>query len=82
MPRWRMRLRRPAAGVRSIAAARATAQLAVPFEPEAWIADRKARMDEGLNRLATASREGTIPGGAIENGTLRLERLASNAPCR
>ena len=37
-------------------------------------------MDEGLNRLATAAREGTIPGGAIENGTLRLERLASNAP--
>ena len=58
-----------------IAAARATAQLAVPFKPEAWIADRKARMDEGLNRLATAARQGTIPGGAIENGTLRLERL-------
>ena len=37
-------------------------------------------MDEGLNRLATAAREGTIPSGAIENGTLRLERLASNAP--
>ena len=63
-----------------IAAARATARLAVPFEPEAWIADRKARMDEGLNRLATAAREGTIPSGTIENGTLRLERLASNAP--
>ena len=44
-----------------IAVARATARLAVPFEPEAWIADRKARMDEGVNRLATAAREGTIP---------------------
>ena len=63
-----------------IAAARATARLAVPFEPEAWIADRKARMDAGLNRLATAAREGTIPSGTIENGTLRLGRLASNAP--
>ena len=52
-----------------IAEARATARLAVPFEPEAWIADRKARIDEGQNRLATAAREGTIPGGAIENGT-------------
>ena len=52
-----------------------------PFEPEKpGSADRKARIDEGLNRLATAAREGTIPGGTIENGTLRLERLASNAP--
>ena len=52
-----------------IAAVRATARLAVPFEPQAWIAERKARMDEGLNRLATPAREGTIPGGAIESGT-------------
>ena len=37
-------------------------------------------MDAGLNRLATAAREGTIPSGTIENGTLRLGRLASNAP--
>ena len=49
-----------------IAAVRAAARLAVPFEPQAWIAERKARMDEGLNRLATPAREGTIPGGAIE----------------
>ena len=51
-----------------------------PMDTSAWASMRVARMDEGLNRLATAAREGTIPGGAIENGTLRLERLASNAP--
>ena len=63
-----------------IAAVRATGRLAVPFEPETWLAERKARLDEGLGRLAAAARQGTIPGGAIESGTLRLERLASNAP--
>ena len=62
------------------AAARATARLAVPFEPQAWIADRKVRIDEGLNTLAMAARHGTIPGGTIENGILRLERPTSEVP--
>ncbi len=63
-----------------ISAVRATGRLAVPFEPETWLAERKARLDEGLERLAAAARQGTIPGGVIDGGTLRLERLASNAP--
>ena len=64
-----------------IETARATPQLfAVPFDPDAWIADRKARMNDGLSTLAKAAREGTIPTGSIENGVLRLERLESDVP--
>lgn len=63
-----------------MAAAKATARLAVPFEPETWLADRKARMAEGLKRLAKAVRTGTIPKGSIEDGTLRIERLTAAVP--
>ena len=58
----------------------ANARLMVPFNPEAWIADRKARMKSGLERLAKAARSGTIPGGSIENGVLHIDRLSANAP--
>lgn len=63
-----------------ITAAKATARLAIPFEPEAWLADRKARMTDGLKRLAKAVRTGTIPKGSIEDGTLRIERLTAAVP--
>lgn len=45
-------------------------RLAVPLDPETWLADRKARMTYGLERLAKAARAGAIPGGSIENGIL------------
>ena len=61
--------------------AQATPQLlAFPFEPEVWIADRRRRMAEGLGRLARATRDGTLPGGVIENGELRLERPGPDVP--
>ncbi len=64
-----------------IAAARATApRLAVPFEPQDWLIGRKTRLAEDLERLATAARNGSIPGGTIENGALRIGRLASAMP--
>ena len=58
----------------------ANARLMVPFNPEAWIADRNARMEFGLERLAKAARSGSIPGGSIENGVLHVDRLSANAP--
>ena len=54
-------------------AAHATARLAVPFEPREWLAEHKASLVEGLDRLA-------IPGGAIENGELRIGRPATAMP--
>jgi hypothetical protein len=57
-----------------------TPGLAVPFDPEAWLADRKARMADGLARLAKAARAGAIPGGSIENGILKLDRLSAAVP--
>ncbi|MCR5860142.1 Tn3 family transposase [Mesorhizobium sp. J428] len=63
-----------------MAAAQATARLAVPFEAEAWLADRKARMSDGLKRLAKAARTGTLPLGSIEDGVLHMERLTAVAP--
>lgn len=58
----------------------ANARLMVPFNSEAWIVDRKAKMESELVRLAKAARSGTIPGGSIENGVLHVDRLSANAP--
>ena len=63
-----------------IEAAHATARLAVPFEPREWLAECKAGLVEGLDRLADAARHGRIPGGAIENRELRIGRPASAVP--
>jgi TnpA family transposase len=64
----------------SIEAAKATPRLTVPFDPEAWLNDRKARMADGLRRLAEAAKSGAIPGGSIENGALKLDRLTADVP--
>lgn len=60
--------------------AAANARLAVPFDPEEWLADRHARMEVALETLSRAARTGTIPGGAIEGGVLHLSRLPSAVP--
>ncbi|WP_299593290.1 Tn3 family transposase [uncultured Tateyamaria sp.] len=61
-------------------AAKTTPRLTMPFEPESWLANRKARLKEGLERLAKAARTGAIPGGAIENGILKMDRLTRAVP--
>ena len=63
-----------------IEVAKATPRLTVPFDPEEWLNDRKARMADGLKRLAAAAKAGAIPGGAIENGILKLDRLTADVP--
>ena len=63
-----------------IEAARATPRLTMPFEPETWLADRKTRLQEGLERLAKAARAGAIAGGSIENGVLKVDRLTGTVP--
>ncbi|WP_273795221.1 Tn3 family transposase, partial [Brucella intermedia] len=63
-----------------MATVKSTARLAIPFEPGTWLADRKARMADGLKRLAKAVRFGSIPKGSIEDGTLRIERLTAAVP--
>ena len=55
-------------------------RLTVPLDPETWLADRKARMTEGLARLAEAARAEAIPGGSIENGVLKIDRLSAAVP--
>lgn len=60
--------------------ARATPMLAMPFEPEAWLADRKVRMSDALRRLARAAKAGAIPGGSIEDGVLKIDRLTAAVP--
>ncbi len=57
-----------------------TMGLSMPLEPEVWIADRKQRLEAGLHRLAMAVRNGTLPGGIIEDGRLRVERLEADVP--
>lgn len=64
----------------SMQAAQTTPRLTMPFEPETWLVDRKARLHEGLERLAKAARTGAIPGGSIENGVLKIDRLTGAVP--
>ena len=44
------------------------------------MAEHKARLVEGLDRLADAAHHGRIPRGAIENGELRIGRPATVMP--
>ena len=60
--------------------ARATPTLAMPFEPDIWLTDRKARMSDALRRLARAAKAGAIPGGSIEDGVLKIDRLTAAVP--
>ena len=55
-------------------------KLAMPFEPEVWLTDRKARMSDALRRLARAAKAGAIPGGSIEDGVLKIDRLTAAVP--
>ena len=63
-----------------VEAAKCAPRLAVPFDPELWIRDRKTRMADGLKRLAKAARNGAIPGGTIEDGILHVDRLKQDVP--
>jgi len=63
-----------------IEAAKATPRLTVPFNPDEWLNDRKARMADGLKRLAITAKAGAIPGGSIDNGILKVDRLSANVP--
>ena len=63
-----------------IEAAKVMPRLTMPFEPEAWLADRKERLQAGLERLAHAAKTGAIPGGSIENGILKIDRLTGAVP--
>ncbi len=63
-----------------IEAAKATPRLIVPFDPVEWLNERKARMADGLKRLAIAAKSGAIPGGSIENGILKIDRLTADVP--
>ncbi|MDF3351956.1 Tn3 family transposase [Sulfitobacter sp. KE34] len=60
--------------------ARATPRLAMPYEPEIWLADRRSRLADGLQRLARAAKVGAIPGGSIEDGVLKIDRLTADVP--
>ena len=60
--------------------AKSSPRLTMPFEPDAWLADRKARLAYGMKRLAKAARTGVIPGGSIENGVLKVDRLTASTP--
>ena len=80
---WLPRSRRHADPTRTLVAVpvvAADAGLAVPDDAREWIADRRSQMTDGLDRLAHAARTETIPGGAIRDGGLNIERLAADPP--
>ncbi|AUR06394.1 Transposase, TnpA family [Phaeobacter inhibens] len=62
------------------AAVAGNARLAVPLDPETWLADRHAQMEVGLEQLSKAAKNGAIPGGAIKDGVVSLSRLPTKTP--
>lgn len=56
------------------------ARLAVPLQPHEWLTERRSLMENGLKALGRAARNRTIPGGSIEKGVLRLEKLEADVP--
>lgn len=63
-----------------VEAAKSVPRLAVPFDPDVWVKDRKARMADSLKRLAKAAQNGAIPGGTIEDGILYADGLKHDVP--
>ena len=61
-------------------AAKTMPGLDLPLDPEVWLADRKHRLQDGLERLAAAVRNGTLPNGVVEDGQLRIDRLKADVP--
>jgi TnpA family transposase len=57
-----------------------TARLAAPLRPEEWLSGRQSQLEMRLKELGRAARAGTIPGGAIENGVLHIDKLKAAAP--
>lgn len=64
----------------SQAAAHQCARLAVPLRADVWIAERQTRLEQRLADLGRAARTGTIPGGAITDGALAIEKLDAAVP--
>lgn len=60
--------------------ARASPKLVTPLEPDTWLADCWARMSNALRRLARAANAGAIPGGSIDDGVLKIDRLTAAVP--
>jgi hypothetical protein len=48
--------------------------------PQDWLADRKRDSRSLLSGWPGAARNGTIPHGSIEDGTLRIDRLTADVP--
>jgi hypothetical protein len=54
--------------------------LAMPLDPEAWITDRKRRIEEGLARVAAVVKMGIFQNGSIKIGILRVDCLEVDVP--
>ena len=56
------------------------ARLAVPLNGVAWIEAKRAELDAAMRAVARLSRGGRLPGGWIEDGQLRPDRLDRDVP--
>lgn len=55
-------------------------KIAVPDDSIEWLSRQKAKLGQAFDNLAMAARKGQIPGGSIENGELKIDRLSAQAP--
>ena len=55
-------------------------RLAVPLDPEEWVARRQDALGDAFHKVGETARRGVLPTGVIENGVLRLEKLRRVQP--
>lgn len=63
-----------------VSAVPACARLAVPLDVTTWLDERTVALRQRLDTVADAARKGRLPGGAIEGGRLRVDRLENSVP--
>ncbi len=61
-------------------AVQTASKIAIPEDPNEWLDIQKVGLDAGFATLARATRKAQIPGGSIEDGALKIERLKPNVP--
>ncbi|WP_010303452.1 Tn3 family transposase [Candidatus Odyssella thessalonicensis] len=57
-----------------------TVSLPIPLQPDTWLAERQALLEEGIKQVSRMIRQGTLPNSYIEKGKIRVNRLDRQLP--
>lgn len=57
-----------------------TASLPIPLQPEPWITQRKALLEQRIIQVSRMMQQGTLPNSCIKDGTIQVNRLEAYTP--